>query len=147
MNTETLTAPSLQKRCSKCRVHRSVSYFAPDNRRPDRLGSWCRYCKSDNSRNWRQANPDKSKDKILKRKFGISLEEYNEMFSEQNGRCATCFKHQSEFSRALCVDHCHVTGKIRALLCASCNSLLGHFEKKPELFNAFASYVQKFKGN
>lgn len=62
----------------------------------------------------------------LPRVYGISLEQYNSLFQAQQGRCALCHRHQSEFTRGynLAVDHCHITGKIRGLVCYRCNLTL-----------------------
>jgi len=67
-------------------------------------------------------NPEKRKKNQLKRDYGITLEIYKEMFNKQNGRCAIC---KNEF-KTLCVDHDHLTGKIRGLLCHKCNLILGY---------------------
>jgi hypothetical protein len=47
------------------------------------------------------------------------------MFADQNGKCAICEKHSTEFSKNLAVDHCHLTGNIRGLLCDNCNRGMG----------------------
>lgn len=62
----------------------------------------------------------------LLNKYGLTVDAYNLMWTVQNGCCAICGSHQSKFSRALSVDHCHTTGKIRNLLCINCNFLLGY---------------------
>ena len=59
------------------------------------------------------------------KEYGITLDEYNEMFAEQNGCCAVCEKHQIEFKDSLSVDHCHETGDVRGLLCFKCNTGIG----------------------
>lgn len=78
---------------------------------------------------WRERNKEsikkKSKAYDLRKQFGITLEDYNQMFNNQNGCCAICNKHQGEFKKALAVDHNHSTGKIRGLLCFKCNTFLG----------------------
>ena len=61
----------------------------------------------------------------LLRNYGITIEIYNKIHSKQNGRCAICNIHQSEILYPFYVDHDHTTGKVRGLLCASCNSQLG----------------------
>lgn len=62
----------------------------------------------------------------LKALYGITLEQYEKMFEEQNGVCAIC--GQSEINRKLSVDHRHKDGKVRALLCTKCNYLVGIVE-------------------
>lgn len=57
----------------------------------------------------------------LKTRYGITLEQYQELFDLQEGRCALCNKHQSDLKGRLVVDHDHKSSEIRALLCAYCN--------------------------
>lgn len=89
--------------------------------------------------NFRKAN----KNRQLKNKFGITLDDYNKMFEDQKGCCKTCNRHQTILSKGLVVDHCHKTGKVRGLLCDYCNRLLGNYENKPELFISFNIYLGK----
>jgi hypothetical protein len=58
----------------------------------------------------------------IKRFSGMSVEQFDEMYIKQKGCCAICGKHQSLFKRRLDIDHCHKTGKVRGLLCATCNA-------------------------
>jgi hypothetical protein len=60
--------------------------------------------------------------------YGITLDDYNNMFENQEGRCWICKRHHSELERTLHVDHCHATGKVRGLLCDRCNMTLGALE-------------------
>lgn len=70
--------------------------------------------------NWRKQG--------LKR-YNLTFEDYDQIFTEQNGCCAICGKHQSEFKTRLAVDHSHKTGQVRGLLCTNCNTKLGWWEK------------------
>lgn len=81
----------------------------------------------------------------LKHKFGITLDQYNKMFEEQQGCCAICGKHQTEFKRRLAVDHNHKTGKVRALLCDKCNWALGMLNEKVCVMKNMILYLEKFK--
>lgn len=65
------------------------------------------------------------RDERLRLKYGINLDEYNEMLENQNYCCGICKKHKDNFTKNLYVDHCHDTGKVRGLLCQKCNSGLG----------------------
>jgi len=60
------------------------------------------------------------------RRYGIYLEEYNQMVIKQGGCCAICGVNELELKRHLFVDHDHKTGKIRGLLCQTCNNVLGY---------------------
>ena len=72
------------------------------------------------NKKYNKENPDKRKSAILKYEYGITLDQYNEMFRAQEGKCAICQRHQNELTRTLCVDHDHKTNKVRALLCLTC---------------------------
>lgn len=73
--------------------------------------------------------------------YGITLDDYNKMFEEQEGRCKICKTHQSEMKKALHVDHNHQTGKVRGLLCHNCNLALGRLKEDPEIIAAALEYV------
>ena len=75
----------------------------------------------------------------LKRRYGLSVDEYLEMIKEQDGACAICRQH----AERLCVDHCHETGKIRGLLCHKCNVALGHFNDDIQRLADAISYLAK----
>lgn len=79
----------------------------------------------------------------LKYRYGISLDDYNNMFTEQNGCCLICLKHQSVLNKALVVDHCHSTGKVRGLLCSTCNFALGFLEDDIPSINRALVYLKK----
>lgn len=77
------------------------------------------------------------KEKHIKRKYGISLERWDEMFAAQNGECAICRKGDIK----LVVDHNHETGEVRGLLCGPCNLGLGHFNDSLELLILATGYL------
>lgn len=94
---------------------------------------------------WQKANPDKVKNQHLKRTFGITLDDYNVILFKQNGCCAICDTHHTEFSKALYVDHCHTTGKIRGLLCNSCNLVLGKVKDDTKILKQAVIYLNHYK--
>lgn len=79
------------------------------------------------------------------KKYGISVEQYNEMFTAQYGCCAICNKHQSAFKRRLAVDHDHETGIVRGLLCGSCNTSLGGFCEDIDTLESAIKYIKEHK--
>jgi hypothetical protein len=64
------------------------------------------------------------------RKYGLTSEEFDKMMTKQDNSCAICFK-QFDLKVRPCVDHCHATGKVRGLLCRSCNLGIGHLGDDP----------------
>lgn len=98
--------------------------------------------RNDYARKWRRANPDKVKDKDLRKCFGINLIEYNRLLNEQNGKCAICKNHCNVY-RNLSVDHCHDTGKVRGLLCSKCNQAIGCFKEDKNRMKEAINYLEK----
>jgi hypothetical protein len=93
---------------------------------------------------------DEHRDKILKykreyhfkNKYGISVEEYDAMRIKQAFKCLLCDKHEIDTPRkSLCVDHDHETGKVRGLLCESCNQALGLFYDNANTLRKAAQYL------
>ncbi len=83
---------------------------------------------------------EKARARQLKRLYGITLDTYNQMLDAQAGRCAICGSTLS--SRSLDVDHDHDTGKVRGLLCQSCNHGIGHFGDSPEILREAVAYLE-----
>ena len=79
----------------------------------------------------------------IKRTYGISQAEYEEILEEQHGCCAICKRHHTEFDRNLAVDHDHQTLEVRGLLCQWCNQRLLGRHRDPDLFRAAAEYLEK----
>lgn len=83
----------------------------------------------------------------LRTKFGLSIDEYNKILAQQNSKCAICHKEpfgddRYRAGKNLAVDHDHVTGKVRGLLCDLCNRALGQFQDSPEFLRRAAQYVE-----
>ena len=75
-------------------------------------------------------------------KYGLGFEQYEAMLVEQCASCKICGTHTSETSRGLVIDHCHVTGKVRGLLCNACNAGLGMFRDSEDSLMAAAAYLR-----
>lgn len=79
--------------------------------------------------------------------YGIGLVEFEQMMTKQNGVCAICLKPETRKNNTglaitkLSVDHCHETGKVRGLLCNSCNIAMGKFYDNPLLLRAALKYL------
>ena len=83
----------------------------------------------------------------LKHKYGISLEEYKEMLTNQGGKCAICEVTENNTTGDrkdwnFAVDHDHKTGKVRGLLCNNCNRALGLFKDSANLLGEAKKYLE-----
>jgi hypothetical protein len=79
-----------------------------------------------------------------KAKYGITRDDYDAMWTAQQGACAICGCNLRE-TRQVDTDHDHVTGEVRGLLCNGCNTGLGSFADCPERLEAAAQYIRTHK--
>lgn len=137
-----------EKFCPSCRETKSLEDFPKSPQHASGYYSYCKPCKARKMREansrYREANPEKNRQNnkraFLKKKYGISLEDYEELLQSQGGKCAICGVEPDPL--ALAVDHCHESLEIRGLLCASCNWGVGHFRDDIELLYAAAFYLE-----
>lgn len=99
---------------------------------------------------WKRANSEKHQTNLLnsrfKHRYGITVDQYNEMLKAQSGKCKICKRVESRKTSArLCVDHDHKTGQVRGLLCFGCNAGLGKFNDDPALIQRAIKYLEAYK--
>lgn len=130
------------KRCAKCRTVKPVSDFHKMARQ--RYQSWCKQCRSA----YRvTVSPPVTRRWNLKKNYGISPEEYDELLQAQNNHCACCDATMADRSgKPLHVDHEHRTGLIRGLLCSHCNRALGNVSDDPARLRRLAAYLEAHHG-
>jgi hypothetical protein len=94
---------------------------------------------------WRKENADKYKlywrSRQLRIRYGLTLAQYHERYTQQEGNCAICKKPFS----TLLVDHNHTSGKVRGLLCKRCNFFLGYMEGSSLLVKEAEKYLDGYK--
>jgi hypothetical protein len=98
------------------------------------------------------AEPDRRRRQLaytLKRVYGVTIDWYEAALAEQQGRCAICGTEPDasgvRAAARLHVDHDHVTGTARSLLCNRCNQGIGYFKDDPALFRAAAEYIERHR--
>jgi len=99
-------------------------------------------------REYRRTHKEKNRiynrEKLLLKKYNLTLAQYNEMFIKQEYKCAICGKHQSEYKRTFDVDHDHCTEKVRGLLCGKCNRMLGNVNDDINILINAINYLKSF---
>lgn len=93
------------------------------------------------SRKFYWTNREKELDRIRFKKYGINGDEFRVLVEKQKGKCPICEKTDK---KNLSVDHCHITGKIRGIICNKCNMALGNVEDSPKILKALANYLEKY---
>lgn len=128
-----------QTRCKAC-----YRQYHQDNRAKRRAAQAARYHADVEAsrayhKQYREANKQVLAERQRQIKYGVSAEQYAETVARQHGRCAICEAPPDH--RGLCIDHCHETNVVRALLCFHCNHGIGHFRDDAQRMRAAADYV------
>ena len=85
---------------------------------------------------------DARRDSHLRRLYGISSADYDQMLQDQGGRCAICKSEDPACRHSrFHVDHDHVTGSVRGLLCSHCNTALGKFKDSQSIITSALQYL------
>lgn len=129
--------------CFSCEESKPRSGYYRGSR--DGISAYCMSCTRSKTKAWART-PQGAELKIashLKRAYGISIGEFETLFSFQDGKCAIC---QLELVRGkeTHVDHDHYSGQVRGLLCHHCNLMLGHAKDNPERLRSAADYLEKY---
>ncbi|WP_308403651.1 endonuclease VII domain-containing protein [Streptomyces niphimycinicus] len=118
--------PEGHKYCQGCGQTRPRSDWHRKGSAPGGLASRCRDCKAADSRVGH-----------LRRNYGLTEAERDAMIAAQYGLCVICLD-----APPIHVDHCHKTGRVRGVLCFSCNAALGQFKDQPDVIRRAATYVE-----
>jgi hypothetical protein len=133
------------KVCTNCGVEKDINefYLRGGSYSPNSRKSKCKTCDIARVRKRHQENPERTKNNDLKRLYGITLNEYNQMLMEQNYCCRTCGTTEAggKYGKFM-VDHCHSTGKVRGLLCKSCNIALGEIKDNRQTLLNMVEYLE-----
>ena len=126
-----------------CSKEKLATDFYVRNKKTGVRHSSCKECDKARVKKRHQDNPDRTRNNDLKRNYGITLQEHQQMFDGQKGVCAICKGEGDGKWKKLCVDHDHKTGKVRKLLCRNCNMILGQVGDNISLLGEMIKYLQK----
>jgi hypothetical protein len=160
VGAEAVTAEATERRCPDCKETKPLDafYYNPKSTLRTRTSSHCKECAKRRVREYNRRNakeisekrkaarrtPEgirKSRDRDLRRHYGIGLVDLERMIRAQGGRCAIC-EDEFESDKLTHVDHCHFRGNIRGILCSSCNLMLGHAKDDQRRLLAAVQYLE-----
>jgi hypothetical protein len=142
------------KRCQLCEKMKCIHNFYLDKKNKDGYTTDCKLCRGKRVKLWKDANKDqvtasaawytkKSEQRRhryhLKKSYGLTESQYDEMKVKQNGVCAIC---GIVSQKPLHVDHNHSTGRVRGLLCTRCNSMIGYARDSVTLLQKGIEYLE-----
>lgn len=128
------------KVCNKCGLEKSIDEFYLDASKGYTSRKTCSGCQRADGRLRRAKNPDKKRDAHLWSTYRIRLEDYDSILKSQGKVCAICKK--KELEKVLHVDHDHITGKVRGLLCKKCNSAIGYLSDDTNVLKSAIDYLK-----
>lgn len=140
------------KKCTVCKEEKEYSCYHKSKQTKDGFGYRCIACDRLARHSYREENRDRfrkvARKKQLKHKYGISQDDYQSMLALQDGGCAICKtdnpsgqNSESDFMKHFAVDHCHISGRVRGLLCSPCNRALGFFQDSPGILSNALEYL------
>ena len=144
------------KICRLCNKGKPIESYSIRNKQTNSRRTECKSClnekrrKSKSYRKWADKNKEHLKkyerSYRLKKKYGITLDDYNKMLTDQDNKCAICKTSKplpnKKSYNGWHVDHCHTTGKIRGILCHTCNPSLGAFKDDINILKNAIKYLQ-----
>lgn len=130
----------ITKKCTKCGEVKDVAEF-----KKGKYPSWCMECDNDNAKKWRSNHTEQIKTARriawLKHKYSVTPGFYDKLYIEQGGFCAICGGDNK--GKTMHIDHDHITGKIRGLLCNRCNMGLGNFGDNIKSLTGAIEYLKR----
>ena len=134
--------------CAACRETKDATAFGIDRALPRGRKYSCRECVNAKRRGGYHVE---NRRYYLKSRYGLTVEEFEDLYDRQGGRCAICNRvpikrsggGRARESIGLFVDHDHTTGVVRGLLCHQCNVAIGHFREDPALLRQAILYLDR----
>ena len=133
-------APRAEKTCGDCKRTLPLEGFPRDKNRRDGRHGYCLECNNARSKESLKRLHGSTRTYHLKRRYGLTAEEVQELIDEQRGMCWICRTRPAAH-----VDHDHETGMVRAILCFTCNAGLGNFGEDVERMKAAIIYLEIFQ--
>lgn len=127
-------------RCADCGEDKEIEEFPRHRAMKSGRGKYCKPCHNRRNRETVRRLHGNTRHYHLQQRYGISEAQLEAMKASQGGLCAICGTNP-----AVHVDHDHETGRVRAILCESCNGFLGAFADDRKLLEAAIQYLEKSK--
>ncbi|GAA4148532.1 endonuclease VII domain-containing protein [Actinomadura keratinilytica] len=129
--------PEGMKYCPRCKETKPVEGFGRNRAEKSGLAAYCKPCHNAAMSEIKRRNHGSQRGYLLKLRYGLTEEQVEQMKTRQGGICVICLQNAARH-----VDHDHMTGLVRHLLCFKCNGGIGQFEDDPQLMRDAALYLE-----
>lgn len=129
--------------CPRCKTHKLIEEFRKHKKRKSGVEAYCKECANAYQRAWRDSPEYKEKARQRQRN-GFSQKDADTLLHKQGGVCPICGT-DNPGKNGWHMDHCHVSGKVRGMLCSNCNRGLGHFKDSNDILYRAIKYLRRFK--
>ena len=137
----------MKKKCIKCKKLKAKDSFYFTSQTKKHVRGSCKDCDISSRRErLAKAPPEQRRSVVLKNKYGITHDDFTIMLLAQNNCCKICKSSDPGVRGIFKVDHCHTTGKVRGLLCQSCNVGIGLFGDDTTILKNAIQYLENSRG-
>lgn len=133
------------RECPRCKKCSTLSNWKMTKTKTGVYPSMCKACRKELDRLDRLRFPEKYRTQEVYSRYALTPEQFQWLAAQQKGVCGICQGQRAKVRSRLNVDHSHRTGKVRGLLCSSCNSLLGYANDSSQFLLKAIRYLHKSK--
>jgi hypothetical protein len=131
-------ASRTSKWCSDCQQDKPLAEFGSNRASSDGRTSYCKPCHNERTKAGKERLYGGAREYHLRHRYGITGAQYDQLVADQGGVCALCRQREPQH-----VDHDHLTGRVRGVLCSCCNQGLGNFRDDAATLRLAAEYVER----
>ena len=129
--------------CTRCGIHKPRTEFYTRKNRKSGCTSECKSCHKERVTKRYKEDPDLANDRRAARTYGVDLSYIQNLREQANGICQCCGRPGLHHHKRLVIDHDHITGRVRGLICSNCNSILGFCDDNITTLENLISYLNK----
>jgi hypothetical protein len=135
------------KKCNLCNLDKLLESYNKCDLKKSKIRGECKECQRNTRKKYSINNYNPQKEYLRKatQMYKITEKEYTSLYKKSNGCCFVCKIPENNFKRRLHLDHDHLTGKVRGLLCKNCNNALGNVKDSKEILKRLIEYLGEAK--
>jgi hypothetical protein len=138
---------NMEKICAKCKDKKDISLFPKNKNNKDGYHHYCKKCKNNDSKKRYATNfeyRENLKNNAILRKYNITKHDFLNKIKSQDYKCEICEIKICDENNNIRIDHNHITGNVRGILCPKCNLMLGLVNDDITILKNIIDYIEKY---